>query len=202
MRGYLVVFLCACGSDSMTAGDGQPTVGDGDHRAIDAPADVPGGIGEPPELAGMTLAHNQVRAAVDTTGVAGGPLPPLQWDNNLAQYAAAWVQMCRDVDQPIGLVDHDPNRTNVAGYSYIGENIYASSGGATAQDAVQLWAAEKANYDYATNGCNGVCGHYTQVVWRATTHVGCALYSCAGLQFPSTIVCDYGPGGNDGGPPY
>jgi pathogenesis-related protein 1 len=130
------------------------------------------------------------------------PLAPLQWDPDLAAYAAQWAAMCVDTQAPIGLIDHNPNRTNVAGYPYIGENIYASSGTATAQGAVQTWGAEQANYDYATNGCNGVCGHYTQIVWRTTTHVGCALHNCAGLTYPSSIVCDYGPGGNSGGKPY
>lgn len=188
------VMCCACdaGSAAVDAPAGNHSDGAG--------ADVPGGIGEPAELAGMTLAHNQVRAAVATAT----PLPPLQWDPALASYAAAWVAMCQDTQAPTGLVDHDPNRTNVAGYSYIGENIYASSGAATAQDAVTNWAAEGTSYDYASNTCAGgaICGHYTQIVWRATTHVGCALHNCAGLQFPSTIVCDYGPGGNDGNKPY
>jgi hypothetical protein len=166
--------------------------------AHDGPmADVPGGVGEPAELMGMTLYHNQVRAMVQTTPA----LEPMQWDPNLAAYAAAWVAQCQDTQAPIGLVDHDPNRTNVAGYAYIGENIYASGGTATAQGAVQLWASEAANYTYATNTCaNGqICGHYTQIVWRTSLHVGCALHDCPGLTYPSTIVCDYGPGGNYGG---
>jgi pathogenesis-related protein 1 len=185
MRGTLLFALAACSNSNA-------------HQ--DAPiGDVPGGVGEPPELVGITLAHNQVRAMVDTTGVRGGSLPPLQWDPNLAAYAKQWVMMCRDVDAPIGLVDHDPDRSNVAGYAHIGENIYASSGTATGSDAVMLWAGEKASYDYASNACNGVCGHYTQVVWRDTQKVGCAVYSCARLTYPSTIVCDYGPEGNIGG---
>jgi hypothetical protein len=195
---WIALAWCAC-RDTSALDDASFVAGD----AADASTiDVPGGVGEPPELAGMTLFHNQVRAMVDTTGVPGGPLPSLQWDPQLAAYAAAWVGMCQDVDPPAGLVDHDPNRTNVAGYAYIGENIYAASSTATAQGAVDLWASEKPSYDYATNTCNGTCGHYTQLVWRATTHVGCALHDCPGLQFPSTIVCDYGPGGNDGSPPY
>ncbi|MEO7138026.1 MAG: CAP domain-containing protein [Gemmatimonadales bacterium] len=47
-----------------------------------------------------------------------------------------------------------------------------------------------------------MCGHYTQLVWRATREVGCALNSCPGPAFPNSIVCNYGPGGNSGGPPY
>ena len=44
-----------------------------------------------------------------------------------------------------------------------------------------------------------MCGHYTQVVWRNTTKIGCAIYTCPGFQYGSTVVCDYGPGGNIGG---
>ena len=209
LRDLCVVFLVACGGSDATIdapvaiidgphGDGQLTDGS-------ATADAPGGVGEPPELMGMTLYHNQIRAAVDTTGIAAGPLPSLQWDPNLAAYAATWAAMCQDTTPKDGLIDHDPNRTNVAGYSYIGENIYASSGSASAMQAVQLWAAEKANYSYATNTCAAGkgCGHYTQLVWRDTLKVGCALQNCPGLQYPSTIICDYGPGGNfNGEKPY
>lgn len=203
--GIVLLALAACNDSAspvMTAdaphgGDGQVA---GDGRAVDAPmADVPGGTGEPAELMGMTLYHNQVRAMVDTTGISGGPLPSMQWDPALATLAANWVAQCMDTDGN-GLVDHSSQqyRTNAAGYAYVGENIYASGGTATAQGAVNLWAAEKANFTYPTT-CNGTCGHYTQIVWRDSLHVGCALHSCPGLQYPSTIVCNYGPGGNYGG---
>lgn len=46
---------------------------------------------------------------------------------------------------------------------------------ATAAGAVSAWAAESTDYDYASNTCSGVCGHYTQVVWAATTQVGCGI---------------------------
>ena len=120
-------------------------------------------------------------------------------------YAAAWAAKCQDTEAPTGLIDHDPARQNVAGYQYIGENIFASGGQtASAKQAVDDWAAEGASYDYATDSCASgqICGHYTQVVWRATTHVGCALHNCAGLQYPSSIVCDYGPAATPAAKPY
>ncbi len=168
--------------------DSQPT---GDSRV------VPGGDGEPAELTGITLAHNQVRNMVDTAQ----PLPFLTWSNELAATAAAWAAQCIDTDQPIGLIDHNPGRSDGHPY-YVGENIFGSGGGASGDEAVQLWASERANYNYATNSCNGICGHYTQLVWRTTLEVGCALHVCPGLQFGTSIVCDYGPGGNSGGAPY
>ena len=74
-------------------------------------SDVPGGVGEPANLTGITMMHNQVRAMVDTTGVAGGPLPPMVWDPDLAAHALAYTQMCIDNMAPSGLVDHSPNGT-------------------------------------------------------------------------------------------
>jgi len=157
---------------------------------------------EPPELAGITALHNQVRAQAQP--VPSPALPPLQWDESLAATAGAWAAQCVDNETPIGLVDHNPNRSN--GHPYlVGENIYGSSGTATAQGAVSLWAAEAANYDYASNTCapNQFCGHYTQIVWRDTLKVGCALRICPGLEYGNTIVCNYGPTGNfNGTRPY
>jgi pathogenesis-related protein 1 len=62
-------------------------------------------------------------------------------------------------------------------------------------------ASEKANFT-CPSSCNGVCGHYTQIVWRTSINLGCALQDCPGLTYGNTIVCDYGPGGNGGGAPY
>ncbi|MBA3539627.1 MAG: hypothetical protein H0T79_08345 [Deltaproteobacteria bacterium] len=196
MNRWEIVFACllaGCSDELGGPGGTGDATGSGSGDAT-----IPGGVGEPPELAGMTLYHNQIRAAVDTAD----PLPPLQWDPELAAYAAAWAAQCIDTAAPAGLIDHNEARQGVAGYAYIGENIFGSGGAATAQGATTTWSAEKSNYMYATNSCAGICGHYTQIVWRATTHVGCALQNCAGLQYGSTIVCDYGPGGNNGSSPY
>ena len=212
MRLGIMVLVCACNSGGGSSGDAPH--GDGiapshDGRSpVDSRADdAPGGTGEPSNLTGMTLYHNQVRAAVDTTGVAGGALPYVQWDPNLEALAAAWVAQCIDTDNN-GLVDHSSSasRTNAAGYAYVGENIYAGSGPVTAHDAVFGtfgWQTEGAYYTYATNTCSGsspsgTCGHYTQLVWRDTLHIGCALYDCPNLTYHYSVVCNYGPGGNIG----
>lgn len=196
--GLLLILACAaCGDDGGAAIADAPGGGSGSGTDGAMP-DVPGGVGEPSNLVGITLAHNQIRAMVQT----GTPLPALTWSPALAATAAAWVAQCKDVDAPMGLVDHNAGRSTGHPY-YVGENIYASSGSATGQGAVTSWASEGANYNYATNTCTGgTCGHYTQVVWRATLEVGCALGDCPGLTYRSTIVCDYGPGGNSGGKPY
>jgi len=176
------VTLAACGEDPPPVPDAAPM--------------------EPAMLAGITQAHNDVRAMVSPQD----PLPPLVWDAQLAAVASAWVAMCRDTAAPQGLIDHNPDRS-VGQPSYIGENVFGGSGppsvSAVAQ-AVQLWASEGASYDYATNSCSGgTCGHYTQIVWRATRKLGCALGDCPGLTYRTSLVCNYGPGGNvNGQRPY
>jgi pathogenesis-related protein 1 len=143
---------------------------------------------EPAELTGTLIAHNQVRSQVG--------LPALTWDPALAAIAKAWVLKCVDLDAVPGLVDHNPDRS--AGGAYIGENIYGASGAAGGPAAVTAWASESASYNYASNQCavGKECGHYTQLVWRETMRVGCALYNCGALRFGNTVVCDYAPGGN------
>ena len=182
-----VVLVAGCAADDVSDnGDGG---GSGAGGGTGSGTDASTSNGEPPGLEGTVAAHNAERALV---GVG-----PLTWDPALAAIATAWVQQCHDTDQPIGLVDHNAGRSN--GYpTYVGENIYGAGGQATGVDAVGLWASEKANYNHANNSCSGTCGHYTQIVWRNTTKVGCALHHCAGLQFGWTVVCDYAPGGNIG----
>ena len=148
-----------------------------------------GGPQEPVALSGMTAEHNKVR---DLVGVG-----PLIWDSALAAIARDWAETCTDNQSPTGLLDHNPGRSD--GYpGYVGENIYASTGTATAIGAVMSWASEKNYYDYESNTCavGKVCGHYTQMVWSDTLRVGCGIALCPKLKYASTIVCNYSPGGN------
>ncbi|XP_064611671.1 peptidase inhibitor 15-A-like [Liolophura sinensis] len=59
--------------------------------------------------------------------------------------------------------------------------------------------------------CNGVCGHYTQVVWAKSTKVGCGYAKCPTLKMPSGntvknaifVACNYQVAGNYAGlPPF
>ena len=66
-----------------------------------------------------------------------------------------------------------------------------------AQNVVDSWGSEMKNYDYAGNSCHGVCGHYTQVVWKSTTEVGCGTAVCGNKA--QIWVCRYAPSGNMAG---
>ena len=59
----------------------------------------------------------------------------------------------------------------------MGQNLaymYTFDGGVNLTQMVNLWVAQKVDYDYETDTCqNGAsCGQYAQVVWADTTRVG------------------------------
>jgi len=122
----------------------------------------------------------------------------LQWNSTLAASAAAYAAQCN--------WQHDANRSPDAGFSYVGENLYATTAmptNAVMLAAVDGWASERTSYDYGTavTAQNFTAfGHYTQLVWDSTTDVGCGYAYCPsvqGLNGSATIVdCRYGPGGN------
>jgi hypothetical protein len=151
--------------------------------------------------------HNAVRAGT-FAGVTVSPvplpaLPALTWSASAAAVAQAWADGCTYAHNPGRGADGTPR----------GENIAASSTGywGTPAGVVGAWASEWPDYTYSTNACAAgkVCGHYTQLVWRATLRVGCAKAACsvnspfAGFPNWEFYVCDYEPPGNwSGQRPY
>ncbi|KAJ8045233.1 GLIPR1-like protein 1 [Holothuria leucospilota] len=135
-------------------------------------------------------AHNQFRSEVSPTAAN---MVVLEWDDSLADMAQGWADQCTFAHG---------NPANISPFGYVGQNIWAGSGTTDTWnlfDMVKSWADEKEFYDYNSNSCSGVCGHYTQLVWAATTDVGCALASCSLLEglgwSPATVlVCNYGEG--------
>ena len=70
----------------------------------------------------------------------------------------------------------------------------------TADIVVDAWAAEVKDYNAKTHRCKGVCGHYTQIVWRKSQQVGCGMAACGDTK---VWVCNYDPPGNfNGERPY
>jgi pathogenesis-related protein 1 len=150
---------------------------------------------EPAVMTGITGAHNATRGDVDPP--ASPPIPPLAWNNDLAAVAQAWADNC--------VWYHSNN-----GY---GENMAAFGGWAgDPQTVIGMWSGESACYDYSSNTCDtycepGVttCGHYTQVVWRSSSRIGCGVRTCTtgspwGPSYPTWTVwvCNYDPPGNIG----
>ncbi|HEY6390710.1 MAG TPA: CAP domain-containing protein [Bryobacteraceae bacterium] len=123
----------------------------------------------------MVALHNAVRARV---GMA-----PLAWSARLAARSQDWADTLLARKQFV----HRPHST-------YGENLFEIDGAtASPAEVVNAWASESRNYDYGSNRCRGVCGHYTQIVWGDTKEVGCAVARGGGREI---WVCNYDPPGN------
>jgi len=81
------------------------------------------------------------------------------------------------------------------GDRWTGQNLAMGSGSLSIEEAINMWDGEKRDYNFCANkGTPGkMIGHYTQVVWAETTHVGCGKTKCPNMEL---ITCDYWPGGN------
>jgi pathogenesis-related protein 1 len=170
--------LCLTGCDFGDGGSQQPDGG---------PSPDGGNPADSPFAREMISAHNSVR--ISATPTPNPPLPILTWSTEAAQKAQEWADKCQFA--------HNPSRGN------LGENIAAATPNhLTTMGVVQNWASESANYNYGTNTCTSTCGHYTQIVWRNTTQVGCATKVCDknspfnGFTQWQIWVCNYSPPGN------
>jgi hypothetical protein len=62
------------------------------------------------------------------------------------------------------------------------------------QAAVDLWMSEQNQWPPGgTPGFSSATGHFSAIVWKSTTQVGCATVSCSGRNF---VTCSYNPPGN------
>lgn len=87
-----------------------------------------------------------------------------------------------------------------------GENIYAS-GSSTGADAnanvsgAASWYSEIKDFDFekgAKKEGGSAVGHFTQMIWKATTEVGCGVATAKSDDMTMThVVCRYRPMGND-----
>lgn len=135
--------------------------------------------------AAMLGGHNAARAAV---GVA-----PIAWDPALVATAQGYAdELARTrrfehAPQPIGM-----NRE--------GENLWTGTRDAYRYDEmIGHWVAERSDFvngitpAFSRTGRWEDVAHYSQIVWRGSTRVGCALASNATDDY---LVCRYAPPGN------
>jgi len=146
-------------------------------------------------FSGVLDAHNRVRSK--------HKLKPLKWSDKLAKYSQEWADH-------LGR-DQSCKMYHRSGSPPYGENLYISSAVVWTQDnkevsrernrvnirdVVKVWTDEEKWYNYKNNSCQPgqQCGHYTQVVWRETSEVGCAVNFCGDKS--QNWVCSYNPPGN------
>jgi len=141
--------------------------------------------------------HNKKRSKVSPA--ASPCIPALKWDDGLARLAQAWSDRCvfehGDVKDKAGTKGPDGKPL---GKRWTGQNLAMGSPTLSIEDAIKMWDDEKSDYNFCKNkGKPGkMIGHYTQVVYAETTHVGCGKTKCPNMEL---ITCNYWPGGNVNG---
>lgn len=126
-------------------------------------------------------AHNKLRAEVG--------VPPLTWDAALASKGAAWAQHMEDMNffghNTPGKSDSQMN------------NLYS---GTDCLGAVAAFGSEKSKFPadrIVRQESYMQYGHYSMIVWRTTTRVGC------GRGRSKNLACYYEePGNRIGTPAY
>ena len=136
--------------------------------------------------------HNQERDLVE--------FPRLTWSDSLAAEAQNWANHLTTLGIVCGeqgcnpLPPHGSNNENIA----LGYVFPAEFGRTSPAEYAQKWADEKAAYNAGQRSGLGI-GHYTAMVWKATTQVGCGFAPGAvpdeegrggGTDF---LVCRYNP---------
>ena len=164
LRWAILAVLCGCAAAS---------------SGMAAPYSRSGG-----QWARLLAVHNLERARVNA--------PPLQWDPYLAASAASYGPVLARVG---GLV-HSPRAARQGQM----ENLWMGTRGFYApEQMVGAWVSERnlfrpGVFPYVSRtGRWSDVGHYTQMIWKGTTRVGCAIHASARWDY---LICRYSPPGN------
>jgi hypothetical protein len=130
-----------------------------------------------PLSARLLAAQNRERAAVG--------VPPLAWDPQLAKDALQYGAVL----SAIGRLQHSPKQLRPGQR----ENLWMGTTGAySPEQMVSTWGAEKRFFRngifpaVSTTGNWSDVAHYTTMVWRTTTRVGCGVYRTPQWEY---LVC-------------
>jgi len=150
----------------------------------------------PTDYVSAALYHHKMHRANHTASA-------LDWDTTLATYAQTIANKCvfaHDMNQGVGGYGQ-----NLAAYGTTEDTGSLDLSSVVADAITNSWYyGEAANMPYGQDSpaIDGVPEflHFSQVLWKSTSHVGCATASCA----PGTIfsyhslftVCNYGSTGN------
>ena len=132
--------------------------------------------------------HNEERSAVGS--------PPLKWSDSLAADAKSWA----DHLAQLGTLQHSTGKGYGENLSYRSDSRGPSA--ISTSDLLQGWVKEKNGYTVGPFNWDRdqAHGHYTQMVWKTTTEVGCGTATSGNSVY---LVCRYNPPGNmQGDSPY
>uniref|UniRef100_A0A8C5MTG0 SCP domain-containing protein n=1 Tax=Leptobrachium leishanense TaxID=445787 RepID=A0A8C5MTG0_9ANUR len=131
------------------------------------------------EIQTILDAHNHHMSLVSPSA---SDMHKMEWSDEAARNALAALRKCetdRKISQPF--------------QARCGENLFMSSVDTDWWNIVKKWGSEKA--DFVSGETNRdefqMVSHYSQLVWTATTKVGCARNFCHALLYPYYFLCLY-----------
>jgi hypothetical protein len=134
----------------------------------------------------LLAAHNRERGAA---GIAA-----LEWDDSLAADAALWALHLAELND----LEHSPDDPDDLDPQ--GENLWLGTRTRfSPEEMVGTWIEEKERFkpgvfpDNSLTGDLDDVGHYTQLMWRDTERVGCAVEANGEFDI---LVCRYSAAGN------
>ncbi|XP_030025578.2 venom allergen 5 [Manduca sexta] len=149
-------------------------------------------------------AHNRLRQSVALGQVSSQPpaanMMEMTWDDELAATAQRWSDQC--------ITAHDRAAQRDVGRFPVGQNLAAtwttrpptapSDSEPDFQKQINAWFDEVRIYGFKPISGGHGTGHYSQLVWGETSHVGCGFtfYYDPTRGYTKLYVCNYGPGGN------
>ena len=135
----------------------------------------------------MLREHNEARAEVG--------VPDLVLSDDLSRQALAYAEELART----GRFEHSDGADRPGQ----GENLWAGTESAFSYEVMaDGWISEKQYYIHdrfpfvSNTGRWQDVGHYTQIIWRNTTELGCGIATGGGRDY---LVCRYAPPGNVSG---
>lgn len=126
-------------------------------------------------------AHNEYRSRHGS--------PPMRLNRQLCNFAAQWARHLL----AMGRMQHRP-------HNRYGENLYMKWGSGNihvgGREPVTSWYNEIHHYNFNRPGFSMSTGHFTQLVWASSRHLGVAIAERRGKVF---VVANYSPPGNYAG---
>lgn len=125
-------------------------------------------------------------------------VPSLTWNQDLADYAQQYIDEldAGTYGSSYGACSGNLLHSSRAGLNY-GENL--AYGTISATQGVDLWYDEIVYYDIAdpasSIGTFEQYGHFTQVVWKSTSQLGCVVHECS-AKGTIYLICEYHTEGN------
>uniref|UniRef100_A0A5K3G122 SCP domain-containing protein n=1 Tax=Mesocestoides corti TaxID=53468 RepID=A0A5K3G122_MESCO len=93
----------------------------------------------------------------------------LTYSKEMEKRAVIWLSFC---------LHHLPSPVSHPEFATTGMLLQSTYQSNLRFQGVAYFAKEAQNYNYENNSCKGNCSRYKQIVWAASTEVGCAKAKC------------------------